>query len=248
VSDLITQKTQLPSTVKELAPFVAVQEQLVEAARKLLNTADLNPQEYKRILIKGQQQGELVLGAQLKLKTLLEAVPKATKGIGNNQHKKKSAEIEKFTNSANPKYENYNLGSRAAIAEEIKNNLGITDHQLRQLRDLTPESVEQAIMEAKENGDIPTRSLALRIAKHDKNEANLKLPQKQNKPRTWNYIYQSRLSYADEDPDVAYLFEEINNDPELKTDEAKIEYMRNNIEFHQGAVKAFKRAITDMGY
>jgi hypothetical protein len=54
----------------------------------------------------------------------------------------------------------------------------------------------------------------------------------------WNEIFQNRLSYAEEDQNVANLFESIN---EFDTDDERVEFMQN-------CIKAFNKAITEMGY
>ena len=159
--NLVSQKKELPSTISELAPFIAVQEHLVEAARNLLKTANLDAQEYQRILKKGQQQGELVLDAELKLKTLFDTTTKST-SLNNPSGKK----------AINPNCKNHKLGhkSKTDVANELKENLCLTDHQFRQFLAITPESVEKAKAVARENNDIPTRSLVLQVIKTEQTE------------------------------------------------------------------------------
>jgi hypothetical protein len=131
--------------------------------------------------------------------------------------------------------------------EKTLSEIGVTKQYASEAEKLAkiPEKVfEEKIANAKATAEKITNSLFKGIG----NESGKQKPFKKPTIIDWNFVYHSRLSYADEDPDVADLFEEMNNDPELKTDEAKIEYMRNNIEFYQGIIKAFKRAIAEMGY
>ncbi|GHT83341.1 hypothetical protein FACS1894137_04200 [Spirochaetia bacterium] len=170
MSDIAVYNQQLPESPMELVPFIAVGQNAVNAARDLLKTGKLDAMQYKAVLAKGQQQGELVLEAELKLKDIIQALPKAT------------------PNPKKPKVENAPKGNfdkvtkAAAIAE-----LGLTEKQARNITALTPEAVEQAKAAARENDDIPTRSLALQIAKQaakqEKREAAIeRITETQNGP------------------------------------------------------------------
>jgi hypothetical protein len=54
----------------------------------------------------------------------------------------------------------------------------------------------------------------------------------------WKKIFQSRLLYADEDQNVANLFESMN---EFDNDDERVEFMQN-------CIKAFNKAIAEMDY
>jgi hypothetical protein len=223
MSDLQTVNSGVPANIQDVAKEVLIGRDRLDAIRAALSAAKkLNRPTYLAMKSEGQEYGDRILDYELLLKKYFQSLPKA---------------------SGNPIF--VGGGENRASKMQAVKELGFTQKEVEKIQQLTPKAVEQAKAEARENDDIPTRSLALRIARQDKSEAK---PVHSPKPLPWNYVYNNRESYADNDTAIVDLFEDMNNDPELKTDEAKIEYMRNNIEFYQGVIKAFKRAITEMGY
>jgi hypothetical protein len=51
--------------------------------------------------------------------------------------------------------------------------MGFDKYEAHRISQLTPEAVEKAKAVARENNDIPTRSLALQIAKQERKEAQI---------------------------------------------------------------------------
>ncbi|GHT70209.1 hypothetical protein FACS1894110_21280 [Spirochaetia bacterium] len=112
-------KMTLPKSAKSSGPAINTREELAKIAGVSHDT----------------------IAAELKLKDIIQALPKANTFNGN-QHK----EVNRPQGQVTTK--------KTAIAE-----LGLTEKQARNITALTPEAVEQAKAAARENDDIPTRSL-----------------------------------------------------------------------------------------
>ena len=113
----------------------------------------------------GAEYGGRILDYELVLSEYFKSLPKATgtKTIGN-QHRGKVGKIDSgvdFTKS----------DKMQAVSE-----LGFSQKEVERIQQLTPEAIEQAKAVARENNDIPTRSLALQIAKQggDRKSSNIK--------------------------------------------------------------------------
>ena len=101
-----------------------------------------------------------------------------------------------------------------------------------------PENIfEERIALAKETAGKITKSLFKGVI-NELEKSELPKPQRQDNPRTWNYIFESRMSFADQDEYIAELFILANDMPD---DDSRVE-------FFQGCIKACKRAIAEMGY
>jgi len=226
MNELQSINSGLPATPKELVPFIAVGTAAVNAARKVLRSCNLTAEKFRSVVVKGQEQAALVLDAKTELGKLIADTPK-----GTTNHKNNNLE---FASKANSKISTFT-------------DLGLTQKQASnyQLIAKNPDAVRKAMEMAKENDDIPTESLVLQVIKQEKNEAEKDLPQKQDKPRTWNYVYQSRASFANENESVINAFEELNK---MKNDGERVDCMRNSIEFMADCIKAYKRAVIEMGY
>ena len=107
----------------------------------------------------GAEYGGRILDYELTLSEYFKSLPKGTKGTGNNQYRKKCAE--------SPTGGTFSKGKKEVISD-----LGFTKKEAERIRELTPEAVEQAKAVARENNDIPTRSLALQIAKQGGDHGN----------------------------------------------------------------------------
>ena len=110
-------------------------------------------------------------------------------------------------------------------------------NEAEKLAEIPEKEFFERIAHARETSKKITASLFKGIGKD--------LPQKQDKPRTWNYVYQSRASFANENEKVINAFEDLNK---MKNDGDRVDCMRNSIDFMTDCIKAYKRAITEMGY
>lgn len=217
MNELIVTDSWLPTTPQELIPFVAVGTAAVNAARKALKTNKLTKEQFDSILAKGQEQGKLVFDVKAVIGAFINNTPSAN---------------GKRTDLLPLKQE---VGKTAVFTE-----MGLTQKQASnyQLIAKNPNAVLKAMEIAKENNDIATESLVLQIIKQENRKDKKDLPKNQNKPRTWNFVYQSRLSFANENKNVVEVFEIANN---FEDDDSKVEF------FHD-CIKACKRAIEEMGY
>lgn len=142
----------LPTTPKELVPFIAVGNAAVNAARNVLKSGKLSKEQFESVLQKAQEQGILVIDAKVELGKAIRAAPdesgKRTDLLPSKQEVGKTA-IFKDLNLTQRQASNYQL-----IAQN-------------------PEAVEKAKTIAKENNDIPTESLILQVIKQEKKETQL---------------------------------------------------------------------------
>ncbi|MCL2880234.1 MAG: hypothetical protein FWF29_08325, partial [Treponema sp.] len=101
--------------------------------------------------------------------------------------------LEKATKNNNPKGKkktqirtDSDLGKNSKMQKV--NNLGFTQDEAEKLQQLTPESVEAAKAEAEAKNDIPTRSLALKLASKKRKEKQLKNAKKSILEQTKNAV------------------------------------------------------------
>ena len=99
----------------------------------------------------GAEYGGRILDYELTLSEYFNSLPKASGGDRR---------------SANFKSDTAVAFEKGKI--EVIGDLGFSRKEVERIQQLTPEAVEQAKTAARENNDIPTRSLALQIAKQDK--------------------------------------------------------------------------------
>jgi hypothetical protein len=142
-------KTGLPSTPKELAPFIAVGTAAVNAARQVLKSGKLSKEQFQSVLVKAQEQGELVIHAKAELGRVIVETP------NDSAHKKSDVPLG-------------NTASKKAAYTD----LGITHKQAANYQTIAknPEAVEKAKAIAKDNNDIPTESLVLQVIKTEQTE------------------------------------------------------------------------------
>jgi DNA adenine methylase len=146
----------VPTDPRELKDFIYNLDAAIGLVRKVLNKKGIEPSKYKEILGKGQEWAELKLRAELRLKDVIESIPK---NVGGNV---KSKNTEKGTSTQFDQEKNkLNI---------IEKEFGITEDQYKQIKKLTPYGVDTAISESKEEGDIPTRYGAIKWSKLDKDK------------------------------------------------------------------------------
>ena len=180
MTDLIlSNQNILPSKLDDLAKFVLIGRDKLQAVRAEINAINklgLAREVREQKLHEAQEIGALVLLAEAKFGELFNKMPKATKGTGENQYTK-NAEIpaagKNSTNDTPP------VKSKLEVASE----LGFNKNQVSQFQKLAdnPEIVQKTIADAKDNGDIPTRSAVLDELKNIKRQekANERLERKQ---------------------------------------------------------------------
>lgn len=150
MNELTVANNNLPSNIEDLSKFVLVgREQLVavRAAIRAIDKVGVAQEVRKQKLKEGQEIGEAVLDAEVRIGELMREVPKA---------QGKRTDI-KPTDTAVGKY-------------EVIEKAGFTPKQVERFETLAahPEIVAQAKAEAKENDDIVTRSLVLNMVKQKK--------------------------------------------------------------------------------
>lgn len=150
MNELTVANNNLPSNIEDLSKFVLVgREQLVavRAAIRAIDKVGVAQEVRKQKLKEGQEIGEAVLDAEVRIGELMREVPKA---------QGKRTDI-KPTDSGVGKY-------------EVIEKAGFTPKQVERFETLAahPEIVAQAKAEAKENDDIVTRSLVLNMVKAQK--------------------------------------------------------------------------------
>jgi len=78
MKELAKSKTGLPKIPKELAPFIAVGNAAVSAARKVLKSGKLSKEQFESVLQKAQEQGEIVIDAKAELGKVIVETPKGS--------------------------------------------------------------------------------------------------------------------------------------------------------------------------
>lgn len=131
----------LPTDPKALPSFITIATKAVEAESNLLKGLVLNPYKYKFALQQTQKHASLLLEAQLRLSDALKGI-KTQRGMRTDLKSKANKMIK----------------SKKDI---IANDYNLTPRQARDIEKLTKESVKAAVIEALDNNEIPTRSLAL---------------------------------------------------------------------------------------
>ena len=176
MTDLITvQQNNLPATLDDLAKFVLIGRDKLQAVRAEINAIkklDMAREVREQKLAEAQDIGALVLLAEAKCGELFNSLPKEHKGgWGSNKNLEIPSAGKSEIDDA-PK-------SKLKIASE----LGFNKNQVSQFQKLAdnPALVKKTIANAKDNGDIPTRSAVLdEIKKVQKQEkSNERLERKQ---------------------------------------------------------------------
>jgi DNA modification methylase len=147
MNELTITNGNLPANLEDLSKFVLVgREQLVavRAAIRAIDKVGVAQEVRKQKLKEGQEIGEAVLDAEVRIGELMREVPKAQGKRTDTQH------------------------SNTAVTKlETLESMGFNKMQVQRFETLAahPEIVAQAKAEAKENDDIVTRSLVLNMVK-----------------------------------------------------------------------------------
>lgn len=150
MNELSVTTANLPDNLEDLSKFVLVgREQLVavRAAIRAIDKVGVAQEVRKQKLKEGQEIGEAVLDAEVRIGELMREVPKA-----KNQ------------------YESASNSGVTSTKKEVIESMGFNKMQVQRFETLAahPEIVAQAKAEAKENDDIVTRSLVLSMVKAHK--------------------------------------------------------------------------------
>ena len=153
MNELTQSSRQLPDTLPELSKFVLIGRERLEAVKASIRAIDkvgLAKEVHEQKLAEAQELAEAVTDAEVRMGQLLKAVPKATNG-GANQYRAKSTYVEI---EQKPK------------SESIK-EAGISQRQAEHFQQMAshPEAVERAKQEARDNGQVLSRSAVLQEIK-----------------------------------------------------------------------------------
>ena len=148
-NELIVGGRQLPETVEQKAKYVLFGTDALNAYRAELSAIKkkygIVPEQYKQLEAEAQATAENVLEYSVDIGEYLAGIPKATP---NNNPFHENAPKDNFVNSK----------------AETVSNFGFTPRQARDLQTIAkhPGAVWEVIAEARENGDIPSRSAVLK--------------------------------------------------------------------------------------
>lgn len=151
--DIQKQQKQLPDTLPDLARFVLIGREKLNAVRaeiRAIQKVGLAKEVHDQKLLEAQEIAEAVLDAEVKVGELTAEIPKATKGTGSNQFQRA---------------ENRNVAEFSKSKSEQLKSIGIKQDTAERFEHLArhPEAVEQAKREARQNGEVVTRQKALDI-------------------------------------------------------------------------------------
>ena len=152
MNELTVANNNLPSNIEDLSKFVLVgREQLVavRAAIRAIDKVGVAQEVRKQKLKEGQEIGEAVLDAEVRIGELMRDVPKAQGKRTDKQPLPTDGQ---------------------KLKTDVFTEMGFTHSQVQRFETLAahPEIVAQAKAEAKENDDIVTRSLVLSRVKAQK--------------------------------------------------------------------------------
>lgn len=156
MNDLTVTNQQLPNTIPDLAKFVLVGRDKLQAVRAeihAINKVGLAKEVYQQKLNEAQEIAEVVTDAECRMGELIRAIPKASHDRGNQYTGGKSHHGE---NSQKPK-------------SEVVKESGITQRQAEHFQYMAshPESVEKAKAKAREQGVVLSRSAVIDQIRND---------------------------------------------------------------------------------
>lgn len=153
MNELTVANNNLPSNIEDLSKFVLVgREQLVavRAAIRAIDKVGVAQEVRKQKLKEGQEIGEAVLDAEVRIGELMRQVPKASGGDRRS---------ENFKNNTDVTFEKQK--------KQVISDMGFTPMQVSRFETLAahPEIVAQAKAEARENDTIVTRADVLEMVR-----------------------------------------------------------------------------------
>lgn len=149
--DIQKQQKQLPDTLPDLARFVLIGREKLNAVRaeiRAIQKVGLAKEVHDQKLLEAQEIAEAVLDAEVKVGELTAEIPKASGGDRKSENFKNDNGVD-FDHSKKAQLKSIGIAERTAERFE---------HLARH-----PEAVEQAKREARQNGEVVTRQKALDI-------------------------------------------------------------------------------------
>ena len=207
MNEIITNKTQLPTTIDELSKFALIGREKLVAVRaeiRAIEKVGLAEEVRKQKKAEAQEIAEAVLDAEVKIGELMASVQ-----------------------GAQGQRTDLQLGGNGApkSKKQVVKDLGFEETQIKRFETLAknPDIVEQAKAEARESDDIVSRSLVLNMVKSKKKEEQLEQARQhimeQNRPAVAPKIFVT-------DCTKAHLKEKCDlllTDPPYSTDVTDIE-------------------------
>lgn len=154
MNDITVSKSNLPTNIDDLAKFALIGREKLVAVRaeiRAIEKVGLAQEVREQKLREAQEISEAVLDAEVRIGELMAKVPKATKGTGANQYSKpKKAENDTAVDFSKNK-------------ADVIRDAGFTPKLVQRFQQMAahPEAVERAKAQAREAGDILSRSKVL---------------------------------------------------------------------------------------
>lgn len=157
MTELASQKRQMPDTFEDLSKFVLYSETRLKAAReqiRAIQRVNVAKDVYEQKLAEAQEIGEVAVEAAQKMGELL-------------------LQIQKQSGANNFSRDNEKLKTKTEITAEM----GISKDQVSQYQQMAqnPEAVKAAIQKAIDNGDVVSRSQVMKEIRAVKEEAKRKI-------------------------------------------------------------------------
>lgn len=162
---ITTQSAQLPATLEDLAKFVLVGNDKLQAVRaeiSAIKKLGLAKEVHEQKLKEAQDIAEIVMQAKIRIGELLNQLPKADNG-GANQYRAPSARLPNKQSSDTSTVETSKVKSKSEVIKDI----GLNQTQAERLQQMAKNQdvVQKTMANARENGDIVSQSQILKDIK-----------------------------------------------------------------------------------
>ena len=161
MGDIVIASSNLPSNIEDLSKFVLVGRERLNAVRAMIRAidkVDMASEVYQQKLAEGQEIGEAVLDAEVRLGELRKAVQRNSGGNHGNQYT--SGKIRSVADFGNP-LQDFDNAIRSS-ADTAKRFEKLAEH---------PDIVERVKAEARDDGRIVTRQDVLKAITDEKRAA-----------------------------------------------------------------------------
>ncbi|GHV74638.1 hypothetical protein AGMMS49940_19400 [Spirochaetia bacterium] len=226
----VNKKRGLLSNPKDLTDLTNQLQAKIELAKRALKQKGIDPKKYNEILEQGQEWARQKLETELNIKEYIE---EKSDGRGGDRRSGKFK---------NPPNEDFDL--KKTKIELIQEELGLTKKQQEQISKLTRDGVDEAIENAIEAKEIPTRYSAIKCSNKLKDDKEpepvkdhkiyitIKSPYHQNK----SFI----LDFGSKD-ELEYVYDGIEE--RLKIDVSPYEYVNPPFSYPGGKTKIMDRIL-----
>lgn len=191
MNELTVTQSNIPANVEDLSKFVLVGIEKLKAVKAeitAIKKLGLAKEVHEQKLKEAQNINDAVQLASVQIGKLLNAMPKATKGTGGNRYTKaESRENRPQSNfstkekrAENRPQSNFSKTTTktepAKTKAETVKELGFSRDQVSQFQQMAnnEEIVKEALAEAKDKGDIASRSAILKKIKQEKKKVEVK--------------------------------------------------------------------------